>query len=152
MRLNLWEQVKWAQAKWKYPENFVIKVPRMRERHHPTSSRQPPLPICTAPLRWRSRSNEARGLQLEWATLRDPGGRRDETLRPDFLTLNTKIHTPNIRGYLLKEFYNTKIKCLLQIVYCNNHGRRVCKAHLGTCLGDKNWGAFFEAPRGTAKS
>ena len=32
------------------------------------------------------------------------------------------------------------------------HGRRVCKAHLGTCLGENNWGALFEAPRGTAKS
>ena len=31
------------------------------------------------------------------------------------------------------------------------HGRRVCKAHLGTCLGKTNWGSLFEAPRGTAK-
>ena len=41
-------------------------------------------------------------------------------------------------------------RLLRQILY--KHGRRVCKAHLGTCLGEKNWGALFEAPRGTAKS
>ena len=35
-------------------------------------------------------------------------------------------------------------------IFMYKHGRRVCKAHLGTCLGEKNWGALFEAPRGTA--
>ena len=51
---------------------------------------------------------------------------------------------------LIKTHYRSET-ILLMIFECN-HGRRVCKAHLGTCLGDKNWGAFFEAPRGTAKS
>ena len=40
---------------------------------------------------------------------------------------------------------------MLFIFKDNKYGRSVCKAHLGTCLCEKNWEALFEARLGTAK-
>ena len=61
------------------------------------------------------------------------------------------IYYPNI---LPSFVFNSILQC--EISYFNHidhhQWRSVCKAHLGTCLGEKNWEALFEAPRGTAKS
>ena len=56
--------------------------------------------------------------------------------------------------YLLWDQLFAKKNCLRKFYWIQTyiHGRRVCKAHLGTCLGEKNLGALFEAPRSTAKS
>ena len=53
---------------------------------------------------------------------------------------------------IAKMFVNKGFQITLYICTRTRQWRSVCKAHLGTCLGEKNWEALFEAPRGTAKS